>query len=138
VKTRFEVYSIENHVEAHVDPSVVWRDMDDTLLFFPEIVCYKVFSLTVDDTCILEYNKDGTFCVAQGSSSLGNTFMCILVCVMGWILQDTSKWHIRVPLMCTFLKGRELSLCIVWLLPTLCYIFIGGNALESLCLVPLL
>jgi hypothetical protein len=71
VKSRFEVYRIEYHV-AGDEPSTVQRDMDETIPFYPEIVCYRVFSITVDDKCILRYNTDGTFSVMQPSSSLGH------------------------------------------------------------------
>ena len=46
VKSRFEVYRIEYHCEED-DPSTVQRDMDETIPFYPEIVCYRVFSIKV-------------------------------------------------------------------------------------------
>ena len=46
MKSRFEVYRIEYHV-AGDEPSTVQRDMDETIPFYPEIVCYRVFSITV-------------------------------------------------------------------------------------------
>ena len=36
VKSRFEVYRIEYHVEGD-EPSTVQRDMDETIPFYPEI-----------------------------------------------------------------------------------------------------
>lgn len=55
VKDRFEVFRVEYHVEDE-DQSITWRDMDETIPFYPEVVFYRVFSIAVGKTpffCVL-------------------------------------------------------------------------------------
>ena len=44
VRTRLEVYRVEYHME---DASSLLTDMDDTIPYFPEMVCFGVFSIEV-------------------------------------------------------------------------------------------
>ena len=46
MKSRVEVYCIENHLEE-ADHSNVLRDMDETIPFYPELVFYGVFSIEI-------------------------------------------------------------------------------------------
>ena len=45
--SRFEVYKKENALGDGHSEKMMLKNMDDVIPFYPEIVCYKVFSITV-------------------------------------------------------------------------------------------
>lgn len=92
LRSRREVYCLENPVEPGGSEQLICEDMDDTLPFYPEIVFHRVFSVAVgktisllftaviflcieDGECLLKGNADGGFVVKDGSGN-GIDFLC--------------------------------------------------------------
>ena len=92
LRSRREIYCLENRDKCGGSEDSIDEDMDDTLQFYPEIVFHRVFSIVVgkeilllftaaimlcdeDGECLLKGTADGGFLV-KGFSGDGNDFMC--------------------------------------------------------------